>query len=68
MSEATLTLTMSAADLNAIIACLHDCDEIRRSVLADALLLDKTADYARVGEVADRLEKVLKPDWNPDEV
>jgi hypothetical protein len=67
MTEANLTVTMSAADLNAIIACLHDVDDIRRSALADELLRDATADYARVGDIADKLEAVLKPDWNPDE-
>lgn len=67
MTESTISLTLSAADLNAIIACLNDVDDIRRSADGDELLRDVTADYTRVGEIADKLEKVLKPDWNPEE-
>lgn len=68
MNEPTLTITLSATDLNAVIACMHDCDDIRRNGDADELLRDLTADYDRVGDIADRLEKVLRPDWNPDEI
>lgn len=68
MNEPTLTITLSATDLNAVIACLHDVDDIRRNGGADELLRDNTADYDRVGELADRLEAVLKPSWNPDEI
>lgn len=68
MSEATLTVTLTAADLNAVIACLHDVDDIRRNGGADELLRDNTADYDRVGDIADRLEAVLKPSWNPDAI
>ena len=55
MDEATLTVTLSAADLDTIIACLCDVDDIRRSALADELLLDLTADYGQVGDIADKL-------------
>lgn len=67
MTESTITLTLSASDLNAVIACLHDVDDIRRSGDADHMLRDLTADYGRVGDIADRLEAVLKPSWNPEE-
>lgn len=68
MSEANLTVTLSAADLNTIVACLHDVADIRRNGDAADMLGDLTADYDRVGDIADRLWAVLNPDWNPDEI
>jgi hypothetical protein len=62
------TVTLSAAELNVLVACLHDNADIQRSGLADELLRDKTADYSLVDDLADKLEHVLKPEWNPDEI
>ena len=66
MSEATFTVTLRAAELNLIVASLIDVAEARKRPHADELLRDETADYSSAGELADRLETVLKPDWNPD--
>ena len=63
-----ITVTLSAAELNVLVACLNDCADIQRSEMADELLRDTTADYAIVGDLADKLEAVLKPSWNPDAI
>lgn len=71
--DQTFAVSLSAAELNAVIDSLLDVAGTVRAVEAGAAAMPngfdaKVYDAAALGELADKLEKVLHPDWNPDEV